>query len=70
VIELTEPQVWTLIGVFAACMFGALALQSTLLVLVIKAEIRGLRSEMTAKFDILDRDIQAIARHVFGEPGA
>ena len=61
---------WTLIGVFAASMFGALSLQSTLLVLVIKAEIRGLRTEMNAKFDVLDRDIQAIARHVFGDPGA
>ena len=63
---MTEPQVWTLIGVFAGAIFGALALQSTLLVMVIKAEIRT----VNAKIDVLDHDIQAIARHVFGEPNA
>ena len=74
---MTEPQVWTLIGVFAAGLFGMLTLMSTMFLNVIKAEIGGLRGEMSAlesrlsaKIDALDRDVQAIARHVFGEPGA
>ena len=70
VISVTEPQVWTLIGVFAAGLFGMLTLMSTMFLNVIRAEIGGLRAEMNAKLDLLDRDVQAIARHVFGEPGA
>ena len=67
---MNEPQVWTLIGVFAVALFGMLTLMSTMFLNVIKAEIGGLRAEMNAKFDVLDRDIQAIARRVFGEPDA
>ncbi len=73
---MTEPQVWTLIGVFAAGLFGMMALMSTMFINVIRAEIGGLRGEMNArfetidtkfgaKFDALDRDIQALMRHTF-----
>jgi hypothetical protein len=70
VIDVTEPQVWTLIGVFTAGLFGTLTLMSTMFLRVIRAEIGGLEARLTAKIDLLDRDVQAIARHVFGEPGA
>ncbi|HUS21904.1 MAG TPA: hypothetical protein VMZ66_07835 [Aeromicrobium sp.] len=69
-IEVNEPQVWTLIGVFAAGLFGMLTLMSSMFLRVLKAEIGGLEARLTGKIDALDRDVQAIARHVFGEPGA
>ena len=65
---MTEPQVWTLIGVFAAALFGMLTLMSTMFLNVIRAEIGGLESRLSAKIEILDRDVQSIARRVFDEP--
>lgn len=75
---MTEPQVWTLIGVFAASLF-AVMMMSTMFTRVIRAEIGGVRAEIAglrgemnakfgrvdAKFDVLDRDIQALMRHSF-----
>jgi hypothetical protein len=63
VLEVTEPQVWTLIGVFAAALFGMLTLMSTMFVRLINAKFETLE----AKIDHLDRDVQAIARRVFPE---
>ena len=77
---MTEPQVWTMIGVFTALMFGMLTTVSTLFVRVIRSEIGGLRGEMKArfeavdsrfdgmnvKFDNLDRDVQLLMRREFG----
>lgn len=42
----TEPHVWTLIGVFAAAVFGMITVVSSLFVRVIRSEIGGLRGEM------------------------
>ena len=47
-----------------------LTLMSSMFLRVLKAEIGGLEARLTGKIDALDRDVQAIARHVFGEPGA
>jgi hypothetical protein len=73
VIHVTEPQVWTMIGVFTALMFGMLTIVSTLFVRVIRSEIGGLRGEMNARFDAvharmdgLDRDVQLLMRREFG----
>ncbi|PVW04083.1 hypothetical protein DEA06_11900 [Microbacterium sp. Gd 4-13] len=63
---MTEPQVWTLIGVFAAMMFGMLTIVSTLFVRVLRVEIGSLRTEMTSRIDNLDRDVQALVKHTFG----
>lgn len=79
---MTEPQVWTLIGVFAAALFGMLTLMTTMFVRMIRAEfgsiraefgsvraeIDGMRDTMNRRFDYLDRDVQALTRRVFGEP--
>jgi hypothetical protein len=65
VLHMNEPQVWTLIGVFAAGLFGMLTLMSTMFVQVVRAEIRRLDQ----RFDTLDRDVQAIAKRVFGDQG-
>lgn len=43
---MTEPQVWTLIGVFATGLFGMMTLTSTMFVRVIKTEIGSVRSEI------------------------
>ena len=90
-IQLTEPQVWVLIGVFAASTFGMIGIVTSsfnrnLAAAIggVRSEIGGVRSEIdglrqamdarfealdvkfTSKFEILDRDIQALSRHVFG----
>ena len=60
---MNEPQVWTLIGAFIA---GQAAL-ITLVLRIVSVEIGSLRTEMNVRFDHLDRDVQALTRHVFGE---
>jgi hypothetical protein len=44
---MNEPQVWTLIGVFAASLFAVMTLMSTMFVRVIRAEISGVRGEIS-----------------------
>ena len=88
---MTEPQVWTLIGVFAAGMFGTITLISTMFLrsmqngfdsvrrefgtefASVRTEFRGefasVRTEVQAvhgRIDHLDRDVNAIYRHLFG----
>lgn len=63
---MNEPQVWTLIGVFAGAMFGMITIVSTLFVHVVRSEIRGLGTELTARIDSLDRDVRALMKHAFG----
>lgn len=47
VITVTEPQAWTMIGVFSALMFGTWTIISTLFVRVVRMEIGGLRGEIS-----------------------
>lgn len=68
VIELTEPQVWTLIAVFGASMFAMMGVTTGLFTRVLRAEISGvhgeigsvrgeiggLRAEMNARFERVD----------------
>lgn len=99
---MTEPQVWTLIGVFAAGMFGTITLISTVFLRTMQNGFDGVRTEMRNEFasvrtefrnefasvrtemrsefanvrteigavhgriDHLDRDVNAIYRHLFG----
>lgn len=70
---MTEPQVWVLIGVFATAIFGMITIvmttfHRTLTLSVEKLEIKidALDAKFTSKIDALDRDIQALSRHVFG----
>mgnify|MGYP003554644257 CR=1 FL=1 len=69
---MTEPQVWTMIGIIAGFFFGTMTLISTMFTRVVRSEIGGLRGEMNARFDSveirfngvdaridnLDRDVQ------------
>jgi hypothetical protein len=80
VITLTEPQVWVLIGVFSAAIFGMIGIVTTSFNRTLSASIGGLRDTMNAKFEAvdarfetlnvkleaMDRDIQALSRHIFG----
>lgn len=63
---MTEPQVWTLIGVFGAAFFGMLTIVSTLFVRVVRAEIGGLRNEMNAKFDGMNTRFESVDRRLDG----
>jgi hypothetical protein len=67
VITLTEPQVWTLIGVFAAAIFGiqGIAISS------FRREMQSMRNELIARMDSgfnqLDRDVSFLMRKEFGD---
>jgi hypothetical protein len=74
VITLTEPQVWTLIGVFSAAIFGVLTIGFAAL----RAEMKALRNELLTKMDAgfdtvnkridyLDRDVQYLMRREVGD---
>lgn len=58
---MTEPQVWTLIGVFAAIMLGGMTLMTTLLTRVVRSEI----GRLEVKFDALDREVSNLARRLW-----
>ena len=78
---MTEPQVWTLIGVFTTIVIGMLTVVSNSFVRVMRAEFRrldekvdGLRVVMDARFssverslDGLDRDVDGLTRRMLGE---
>jgi hypothetical protein len=73
VLTVTEPQVWTLIGVFATALFGMITLMSTMFIRIIRTEIGSLKTEMSSEFrginqriDRLDADVNAIMKHAFG----
>ena len=59
---MTEPQVWVLIGVFAAAFFALIGIVTT-----------NFNRTMDARFEVInvklenmDRDIQVLSRRVFG----
>lgn len=58
---MTEPQVWPLIGVFAAIMLGGMTLMTTLLTRVVRSEI----GRLEVKFDALDREVSNLARRLW-----
>lgn len=79
---MTEPQVWVLIGVFAAAMFSVIGIVNGNLIRVLRSEIGGMRGEiaqldtkidaldakLTVRLDYLDRDVQLLMKREFGEP--
>lgn len=63
---MNDPQVWTLIGVFAAIMLGGMTLMTTLInrattnaVGALDAKIQGLGGEMNARFDAIHTEMNA-----------
>ncbi|MFD4421213.1 hypothetical protein ACFWN7_06890 [Agromyces sp. NPDC058484] len=77
-LEVTEAQVWTMIGVFTTLMVGMLTVVSTLFVRVLRSELGGVRSEigrvevkvdslhaeMNARFESVDSRITGLDRDV------
>ena len=59
-ISVTEPQVWTMIGLMAAVFFGTMTIISTMFTRVVRSEIGGLRGEMNARFDAVDVRFDAV----------
>ncbi len=69
VLTVTEPQVWVLIGVFAAAIFGMITIVSTMFVQVVRTEFGRMDQRFESldrRLDSLDRDVQALMRHTFG----
>jgi hypothetical protein len=80
VLEVTEAQVWTMIGVFTTLMLGTLTIIATLFVRVLRSEIgsvrgeigsvRGeigsFRSEMNARFETVDARFDAVNARIDG----
>lgn len=56
---MTEPQVWTLIGVFAAIMLGGMTLMTTLLMRTFTSSISGLRGELHSSLGGLRAEMNA-----------
>lgn len=48
---MNDPQIWTLIGVFAAALLGGMTLMTTLIMRATTSAIDGLRGEMNGRFD-------------------
>ncbi|PRB04359.1 hypothetical protein [Microbacterium sp. MYb64] len=70
---MNEPQVWTLIGVFAAGMFGMITIVTTMFTRVVRSEIQSLRvelkgdiTELRGEIRNIDRDVSALMKHTFG----
>ena len=74
VITLTEPQVWTLIGVFSAAIFGIITFGFA----GIRNEMKSLKSELISvmttgfnavekRIEYLERDVQFLMRKEFGD---
>ncbi len=76
---MTEPQVWVLIGVFAAALFATIGIVTSSLTRTMKAGFAAVDAKfeaVDAKFEKvyvmlahLDRDVQALMRREFGVPG-
>ena len=57
--RLNDPQVWTLIGVFAAVMLGGMTLMTTQLSRVIRAEVDRVEGTLSARIDRIDGTLSA-----------
>lgn len=69
-IQLTEPQVWVLIGVFATSMFGMLRMTHRSFTDLLRSEIGGLRGEMRAEIGGLRDEMRAEIGGLRGEMNA
>jgi len=64
-LALNEPQVWMIIGVFAA----AMATMVTLVIMTIGAKLDAFGTKLDAvgrRLDALERDMTAVMRRLFG----
>lgn len=67
---MNEPQVWTVIGVFATALFGMLGFVFAMMTRTMKAEFASVRAEiagLSTRIDHLDRDVQFLMKREFGD---
>lgn len=64
---MNEPQVWTLIGVFAAGLFGMLTIMSTMFVRILRSEIGGLGSELRGEMGAMRVELKADVASLRGD---
>ncbi|PRB59963.1 hypothetical protein [Microbacterium sp. MYb45] len=57
--RLNDPQVWTLLGIFAAVMLGGMTLMTTQLSRVIRVEVDRIDATLSARIDGLDATLSA-----------
>lgn len=62
--RLNDPQVWTLIGVFAAVMLGGMTLMTTQLSRVMRAEVDRVEGILSARIDGIDSRLGRIESKV------
>jgi hypothetical protein len=70
VLTVDDAQIWTVIGVLAAGLFGMLTLMSTLFLRVLRAEIGGLRAEIGGVRTELRADMGSLRSQVSAEIGS
>jgi len=56
-IGMTEPQVWTALGVLAAALVGVIAVTTQLMMRHMASLFSGLRTEMVLRFEHLDESM-------------
>ncbi len=56
---MNDPQVWTLLGIFAAVMLGGMTLMTTQLSRVIRVEVDRIDATLSARIDGLDTALSA-----------
>ena len=56
---MSDPQAWTMIGIFASAMLGGMTLMTTQFSRVLRAEIGGLRGELRGEIDVLRTEMRA-----------
>jgi hypothetical protein len=69
VLAVTEPQIWTALGILAAALTGTIALSTQLMMRTISAQfatvntkIEGLQTEMIVRFESVDRRFEQVDR--------
>lgn len=61
---MNDPQVWTLIGVFAAVMLGGMTLMTTQLSRIIRVEVDRIDGTLSARIDGIDSRLGRIESKV------
>lgn len=67
---MNDPQIWTLIGVFAAAMLGGFTLVVASLSRVIRAENKALRGKLIAELSSFRGEVSADLGHLRGDVAA
>lgn len=64
---MSDPQAWTMIGIFASAMLGGMTLMTTQFSRVLRAEIGGLRGELGGEIGGLRGELGGLRGELRGE---